>query len=71
MWYDDDSVPENSAVKLYMEKLSGSLEAAGMNADVSADFFKKVLTEAGFVDIRVTQRKVSHGMITMRGSCFS
>lgn len=65
MWYDDNSVPDNSAVALYMKHLSTSLEANGMNADVSADFFKKILEDAGFIDIQVTVRKVRSMTVQM------
>lgn len=55
---DDDSVPANSAVALYMTKLSASLEAAGINVDIDSEYIKKILEDVGFVDIRVTTVKV-------------
>lgn len=60
MWFDDDSVPADSKFKLYMDNMSGSLEKLGVNADISSEFLKMLLEDAGFVDIQVTVRKVGH-----------
>lgn len=68
MWYDDDSVPDDSAVALYMKHLSSSLEANGMNVDVSSEFFEQLLKDAGFVDIQVTILKVCSKMILVLGN---
>lgn len=58
LWCDDNSAPKDSGVKIYMEKVSACLEAAGMNVDISEKYFEKLLEEAGFVDIRVFKIKV-------------
>lgn len=55
---DDNSAPKDSKMTVYMEKLSESLKAAGVNSDLDQHFIKKVLEDAGFQDIRVTIKKV-------------
>lgn len=62
-WCDDGSAPAESNIRLYMEKLSASLSAAGLNVDVSSKFFKELLLDAGFVDVKVVQEKVSDLMV--------
>lgn len=62
---DDDSAPADSACKLYISKLAESLKALGVDSDVSSELHKKRLEDAGFVDIRVTIRKVGYRCIAL------
>lgn len=55
---DDDSAPADSGMALYMKKFAEAMEKSGINVDIDSKFIKKVLEEAGFVDIKVTTTKV-------------
>lgn len=59
---DDDSLPEDSSMTLYLRYLMDGLNAIGSHAaKFSGDFFKEHLENAGFVDIKVHTFKVPYG----------
>lgn len=60
VWCDDGSAPADSKMRIFMQKMSASLEAAGLNPDVDTEYFKKLLGDAGFVDVQVWASRVGH-----------
>lgn len=61
IWCDDDSVAEDSAMKVYLQKGADGLVQFGINVDINVDFVVEVLKDAGFVDVQVKVMKMPFG----------
>lgn len=55
-------MPEDSYFHRYMDVFAKALEKLGVNPRRQADDYKKLLEDAGFVDVQVHTFKVPMGM---------
>lgn len=59
---DDDSIPEVSPITRYLEALQDGLEKVGLPVkNFSGEWFKGLLEEAGFVDVKIRTFRVPWG----------
>lgn len=63
LYCDDGSVPEESVFKRYMMTLGRSVTKMGAHGDLHGRDYKRMLEEAGFVDVTVYTFKVPCGTL--------
>lgn len=58
---DDNSIPDDCALQQYFTKVSEALPKAGIQSTLDGEAYKKLMEEAGFVDVVVQQFKMPWG----------
>lgn len=64
MLCDDGTMPENSAYHTYTDALQSSLQKLGIDGGYHATDYKRMMQEAGFVDVNIYAFKIPIGIWT-------